>query len=100
MKPYSVIRTDGLERRRRVEKIAGRILLALTLAGIAGMAGNFHYADDIEAEAEAKQARADRIEAMVAAHRSFSHPCMATVSQGMTSVSMSPERCVTVREGK
>lgn len=37
---------------------------------------------------------------ILAAHFGLSHPCMATVSQGMTSVTMSEPRCVTVRGAK
>jgi hypothetical protein len=85
------------------EGIAGRALLILAIVACFAMAGGFDYADQVASEAKDKQDRAARIAAYVDFHKDairLSHPCGATIRDGMTSVTMGPERCVRVKETK
>lgn len=77
---------------------AGFIGFLLVLAW--AMTSAWDYSDQLDREAEMKAERAALVQAHLEALNKFSHPCQATVAQGLTSVSMSPERCVTVAEGK
>lgn len=83
------------------DRASGRFLLLLAVVGAFAMVGGFDYADKVASEAKAKAERAARIQLYADMHtQRLSHPCMATISQGMTSVSMSEPRCVRVTEGK
>src|SRR3954466_13669960 len=84
-----------------LERTAGRILGLFVIVGMFATVGGFDYADQIASEAKAKQDRAARIAAYVDFHKDairLSHPCGATIRDGMTSVTMGPERCVRVKE--
>lgn len=84
------------------EQLAGRALgligALLFLAYV--LTSSWDYADKLEMEALEKAERALLIQAHMEALGKLSHPCGATISDGWTSVTMSPERCVRVAESK
>ena len=83
------------------DRASGRFLLLLAVVACFATVGGFDYADQVASQAKAKQDRAARIAAYVDFHKDairLSHPCGATISQGMTSVTMSEPRCVRVAE--
>lgn len=84
------------------EQLAGRALglIGAFLLVSYVVTSHWDYADKLEAEAKAKAERAEMIQAHMEALGKLSHPCAATIRDGMTSVTMSPERCVRVAEGK
>lgn len=85
------------------ERASGRFLLLLAVVACFATVGGFDYADQVASQAKAKQDREARIATYVQIHSDsfrLSHPCGATISQGMTSVTMSEPRCVRVKEEK
>ena len=84
------------------EQLAGRAigLIGAFLLIAYVVTSTWDHADKLEMEALAKAERALLIQMHMEALGKLSHPCQATIRDGMTSVTMSPERCVRVAEGK
>lgn len=58
------------------------------------------YSDLQDRKAEIEAKKAALVRAHLEALNTLSHPCAATMRDGYTSVTMKPERCVKVAEGK
>jgi hypothetical protein len=84
------------------EDIAGRgvgLICAFLFLAWAVMS-MFDYADMQDRKAEIEAKKAALVQAHIDALNKLSHPCGATIRDGYTSVTMNPERCVRIAEGK